>query len=108
MSNYLNSVLTNPPPKRGKPREICTMSTDADSYMCEVAQARRLLIVELAGRIVTGEWVRTEILQELTSAGCGPSWVFSDRDVVTPPQAVCGGHTPEENSHGTAVSHGIG
>lgn len=50
---------------------------EANSCLYEVARARKLLMVEVAGRIVTGEWVWTEVFQELTSAdrarriGCG-------------------------------------
>lgn len=43
-------------------------STDeAHRYLYEVAQARKLFVVEVAGRIVAGEWTRTEISQELMS-----------------------------------------
>ena len=41
---------------------------EAHQYLYEVAQARKLLIAEVAGRIVAGEWTRTEISQEFTSA----------------------------------------
>jgi hypothetical protein len=41
---------------------------EANSYMYEVAQARKLLVVEVAGRIVAGEWVWTEVSQVLAPA----------------------------------------
>lgn len=45
-----------------------SFSTDeAHRYLYELAQAGKLFISEIAGRIVTGEWVWTEASQELIS-----------------------------------------
>jgi hypothetical protein len=41
---------------------------DANNYMYEVVQARKLLIVEVAGRVVIDERVWTEVSPEVTSA----------------------------------------
>ena len=49
-------------------RERAFSADEAHRYLYELAQARKLLIVELAGRIVAGEWIWTEVSQGLTSA----------------------------------------
>lgn len=49
-------------------RERAFSADEAHHYLYELAQARKLLIVEVADRIVAGEWIWTEVPQDLTSA----------------------------------------
>lgn len=48
-------------------RERAFSADEAHRYLYELAQARKLLVVEVAGRIVAGEWVWTEVSSGLTS-----------------------------------------
>lgn len=49
-------------------QERAFSAEEANSYMYQLAQARKLLIVQVANRIIAGEWVWTEVSQELISA----------------------------------------
>ena len=47
-------------------RERAFSAEEAHGYLYELAQARKLFIVEAAGRIVAREWVWTEMSPELS------------------------------------------
>ena len=55
-------------------RERALSPDDGHLYLCQLARARNLLITQIAGGIVAGEWVWTEVPQEVTSAG-GSKWL---------------------------------
>lgn len=49
-------------------REWAFSTEEADQYLYELGQARKLFIAEVADRIVVGDWVETGVSQELPAA----------------------------------------
>jgi hypothetical protein len=52
-------------------RERAFSADEAYGYLSELAQARKVFIVEVANQVVVGDWFQTGVLQEMTPTDAG-------------------------------------